>query len=112
MKRKINTSCVSEMRQKRLTFEGAECFTGRGFNVDDDEVNRRAGHVAVNHAGRILVWGGYETGRPNEQFPYGRHRYWRTDWFMVFNHVTGIWKPQKTSPEKEIPFPKDFTQLN
>ena len=107
MKRKINTSSVSEMRQKRSIFEGADCFTG--FNVDDDEVNRRAGHVAVNHAGRILVWGGYETGRPNEQFPYGRHRYWRTDWFMILDPVTGIWRPQKTNPENCPPLTSGAT---
>ena len=109
IKRKVNTSSVTEMRKKRSHFEGAECFLGRGFNVDDDEVNRRAGHVAVNHAGRILVWGGYETGLPTEQSPHGRHRYWRTDWLMALDPVAGIWKPQKTNPENCPPLTSGAT---
>ena len=107
--KKVNTSSVTEMRKKRSHFEGAECFLGRGFNVDDDEVNRRAGHVAVNHAGRILVWGGYETGLPTEESPHGRHRYWRTDWLMALDPVAGIWKPQKTNPENCPPLTSGAT---
>lgn len=109
LKRNINRCSVLEMRQKRINFEGAECLSGRGYNVDDDEVNRRAGHVAVSHAGRILVWGGYETGLPTEQSPYGRHRYWRTDWFMVLDPIAGIWKPQKTNPENCPPLTSGAT---
>ena len=26
---------------------------------NEDNVNRRAGHVAVAHNGRVIVWGGY-----------------------------------------------------
>ena len=98
-KRKIDTSPFYDMKRKRGVSEGAECLSGRGFNVDDDEVNRRAGHVAVYHAGRVLVWGGYASGPDDSQWDEGRHRYWRTDWFMVLDPVTGIWKAQKTDPE-------------
>ena len=54
-RRTIDTAPYFEMQKKRQVSEGAECLTGLGFNVDDDEVNRRAGHVAINHAGRVLV---------------------------------------------------------
>ena len=106
---KIDTSPYVEMKKKRSVSEGAECLSGRGFNVDDDEVNRRAGHVAVNHAGRVLVWGGYASGPSDSQWDEGRHRYWRTDWFMVLDPVTGVWKPQKTNPENCPPLTSGAT---
>ena len=110
MKRpKIDTSPFFEMKKKRGVFEGAECLSGKGFNVDDDEVNRRAGHVAVCHAGRVLVWGGYASGPDDSQWDEGRHRYWRTDWFMVLDPVTGIWKAQKTDPENCPPLTSGAT---
>ena len=97
------------MITKRSVSEGAECLSGRGFNVDDDEVNRRAGHVAVNHSGRVLVWGGYASGPDDSQWDEGRHRYWKTDWFMVSDPVTGIWKPQKTNNENCPPLTSGAT---
>ena len=97
-RRTIDTAPYYDMKMKRDVLEGADCLTGVGFNVDDDEVNRRAGHVAIIHAGRVLVWGGYASEPQGSTWQDGRHRYWRTDWFMVLDPVTGIWNPKQTDP--------------
>ena len=110
-KDQIDISPYFDMKKKRSVFEGAECFSGRGFNVDDDEVNRRAGHVAVCHAGRVLVWGGYTSGPIDAHWDHGRHRYWRTDWFMVLDPVTCTWKGLRTDSENCPPLTSGATAV-
>ena len=48
----------------------------------EDRVNKRAGHIAVGHKDRAIVWGGYlENQVDNDQ-------YWNSSEVMVYNSLT------------------------
>jgi len=66
-------------------------------NMDDAEVNQRAGHVTVENGGRVLVWGGYIVSRRQAHDRY--QRYWRSHWLMSYQADTGKWFPMYTHPE-------------
>lgn len=60
----------------------------------EDNVNRRAGHVAVGYQGSVIVWGGY---MENQELDGGD--YWPTNEVWIYSSLTGSWRPQKTSGE-------------
>ena len=64
-------------------------------NVDDAEVNRRAGHIAAEYDGKVLVWGGYFKTNPPLSYT---HKYWRPNWLMVYHPQHGTWHPMYTDP--------------
>jgi len=56
----------------------------------EDNVNKRAGHVAVGHRGRALVWGGYmENQVDNDQ-------YWSSGEIWLYNSLTQTWASHRT----------------
>ena len=57
----------------------------------EDNVNKRAGHVAVGHMGKALVWGGYmENQVDNDQ-------YWSSGEIWLYNSLTQTWSSHRTS---------------
>jgi len=57
----------------------------------EDNVNKRAGHVAVGHKGRALVWGGYmENQMDNDQ-------YWSSGEILIYNSLTQKWTSRRTT---------------
>jgi len=57
----------------------------------EDRVNKRAGHIAVGHKDRAIVWGGYlENQVDNDQ-------YWNSSEVMVYNSLTQTWVCQRTT---------------
>lgn len=57
----------------------------------EDKVNQRAGHVAVSHKGRTLVWGGYMENRVETD------HYWSTSDIMIHHNLTKTWVSQRTT---------------
>jgi len=58
---------------------------------NEDNVNRRAGHVAVSHNGRVIVWGGYMENQSSEGGDY-----WPTNEVWIYSSLVGVWLHQKT----------------
>ena len=65
-------------------------------NVDDAEVSRRVGHVALAHNGSAIVWGGFtQTSQRPERFSV----YWKPNWIMYYQPSSQVWHPIWTYPE-------------
>ena len=60
----------------------------------EDSVNRRDGHVAVEHKGRVLVLGGdsEEAG------------FWSTEEILIYNSLTQKWTSRRTTGNRPIEF--------
>lgn len=56
----------------------------------EDNVNQRAGHIAVGHRGRALVWGGYMENQENND------QYWSSSEIWVYNGLTQTWTSRRT----------------
>jgi len=59
----------------------------------EDNVNRRAGHVAVGHKGRALVWGGYMENQVDHD------QYWSSGEIWIYNSLTQTWSSRRTTGE-------------
>ena len=56
-------------------------------------VSRRAGHIAVAHRERGLVWGGYEESQVDTD------QYLPSSELMIYNSLTQTWTAKKTTGE-------------
>jgi len=54
-------------------------------------VNQRAGHIAVSHRGRTLVWAGYMENQVNTD------HYWSTADVMIHHNLTKTWVAQRST---------------
>jgi len=61
-----------------------------GF-TNEDNVNKRAGHVAVAHNGRVIVWGGYMENQSNDGGDY-----WPTSEVWIYSSLVGEWIRRRT----------------
>lgn len=57
----------------------------------EDNINQRAGHIAVSHRGRTLVWAGYMENQIDTD------HYWSTTDVMIYHTLTKTWVAQKTT---------------
>ena len=55
------------------------------------KVNRRAGHIAVTHRGRGIVWGGYEENQVDND------QYLPSSEIMIYNSLTQTWMAKRTT---------------
>jgi len=65
---------------------------GQAAGSVEESVNRRAGHVAVAHRGRTLVWGGYMENQNGDN-----DHYWSTAEVWVYHSLTRSWTVQRTT---------------
>lgn len=57
----------------------------------ENKVNMRAGHVAVSHRERAIVWAGYLEN------PVDDDQYWNSSEVMIYNSLTQTWTCQRTT---------------
>jgi len=55
------------------------------------EFNKRAGHIAVSHKGRALVWGGYQENQVESD------QYWSSGEIWLYNSLTQAWRRERTT---------------
>jgi len=75
-----------------FTLDNLDCTEDVREFTNEDNVNRRAGHVAVSHQGRVIVWGGYMENQTDSSGDY-----WPTTEVWIYCSLTGLWRHQKTS---------------
>lgn len=94
-----DTSFENEELSDDVTDDEFEDFPDEAFEMEplafsrEDNVNRRAGHVAVSYQESVIVWGGY---MENQELEDGGD-YWPTNEVWIYSSLTGCWRPQKTS---------------